>query len=108
MRTSRERLENVLRWWSIRPYLLTLPHLAPLFCDFPQSVHVFPRDHLIPVTAKHEDGERCGDARELRSRIPFLVTEKREDSDDRPVSDYAGKRSESVLDYKRAYLRIQV
>jgi hypothetical protein len=65
---------------------------------------MYSRDNLIPVTAEHEDRKRFGDTGQFGSRVPFLEADERENSNNGPATDYARKRSESILDDERVDL----
>ena len=77
---------------------------TPLRCNLPQRVHMLSRDHFIHVTTEHEYRKRFRDTGQLGSRVPFLEADERENSNNGPITDYARKRSESILDDERVYL----
>ena len=73
--------------------------------NFPEPPHMLFRHDFISSTAEHEYWHCCRDKWDLRCRIPFLVTQKREGSENWKCMWYqTGKRSERIFEYQATYL----
>ena len=83
----------------------TVPSGDTVLHELPEALHVLARDDLILDAAQEQHRHLRGEERDLRCRIPLLVAEERERTEDgERGGDKAGKGEEGVLENQSANL----